>query len=373
MASQLFEAPSHEAHYSSPEAHYGAPEAHEFEGEFEAPESHEFEGEFESPEAHEFEWEVAAHETSGYANPEFEFEYESHESGYANPEYEYEYEGEYFLGSLKKIAGRVGKAVAPLAKKFAPQLASTLVGMIPGVGGLLAPVAGKLVGQLVREAEAEAAAMEAQFFGSGEGEFEVANTEAAHEAALAEVLTAQAAESSSEAEAEALVATALPLSVSIVVGGRRATRPVMPVVLQATRTIVRALRAAGGDSRQFLRLMAPILRRTTIALRNAQRQGQPVTGALATKVMSTVAGRMLSNPPAVAKAIANNIQTRGTVAPAHKHPAGMATCASCVGHGRAAAAASSAVRSNGTAPRAGGPRPAAPRPPAPPHRPVYAR
>jgi hypothetical protein len=391
MASQLFEAPSHEAHYSSPEAHYGSPEAHELEWEVESgeahysspeaqyssPEAHELEWEVESgeaqyssPEAHEMEWEVEAGEAhysspeaSGYSNPEFEFEGGAHEHHYSNPEhhysnpefemeYEYELEGEYFFGALKKIAKRVGRVVAPLAKKFAPGLARTLVGMIPGVGGLLAPVAGQLVQQLVREAEAEAEAMEAAFFGTGEGEFEVAHTEAAHEAALAEVLAAQAAESAHEAEAEALINTSLPVVISITVGGRRATRRVMPVLAQINRRIVRAIRTAGPDTRQLLRVMPQIQQRTAIALRNAQRRGVKVTGPLAVRTMATVAQRVLSNTPAVARAIERNIQVRNTVAPAHKHPANVARCASCVGQGRAAAAARTAVRPpNGAIPR----------------------
>jgi hypothetical protein len=380
MASQLFEAPSHEAHYSSPEAHE-AHEAHEFEGEFEAHEAHEFEYEFESPEAHysspeahELEYEFESPEASGYSNPEFEFEYESHEQGYSNPEhgysnpefeYEYEYEGEYFFGALKKIAKRVGKAVAPLAKQFAPRLAQTLVGMIPGVGGLLAPVAGKLVGQLVKEAETETEAMEAAFFGTGEGEFEVANTEAAHEAALAEVLAAQAAESAHEAEAESLINTSLPVVITIVAGGRRATRRVMPVLAQATRRIVRAIRAAGPDARQLLRAMPQIEKTAVVALRNAQRQGIKVTGPLAVKTMAAAAQRVLSNTPAVARAVERNIQIRNTVAPAHKHPSGVARCPSCVGQGRVAAAARSALRpANGAAPHRG------PVPPQPARRPV---
>jgi hypothetical protein len=393
MASQLFEAPSHEAHYSSPEAHeshysspeahysspeaheahYSSPEAHEFESEFESQETHysspysspealEFEGEFEtheahysSPEAHEFEGEFESHEAH-YSSPEaheFEGEFEGHESGYSNSEYEYEYEleGEYFLGGLKRLASRVGRVVAPLAKRFAPQIARSLVGLIPGVGGLLSPIAGQLVGQLVKEAQGEAEAMQAEFFGSGEGEFELANTEAAHEAALAEVLAAQAAESAHEAEAESLVATSLPITIRIT-GGTRATRRVLPVLAQANRRLVRTLRTvAGPDGRQLVRLVPQINAQTAIALRNARRQGRPITGRLATQVMATVARRVLSNAPAVARAVARNIQIRNTVAPAHRRAVGIARCPGCVGRSRVAAAARSAVRvSNGRAP-----------------------
>ena len=375
MASQLFEAPSHEAHYSSPEAHeahYSSPEAHEAhysspeahysspETHYSSPEAHEFEGELEShysspeahyssPEAHEFEGEFETH----YSNPEYEWE--AHEAHYSNPEYELEYEyeleGEYFFGGLKRLASRVGRVVAPLAKRFAPSIARTLVGMIPGVGGLLAPVAGQLVGQLVKEAEAEAEAHEAEFFGAGEGEFELGNTEVAHEAALAEVLAAQAAEATHEGEAEAMIGATLPITITIA-GGRRRLRRVMPVLASATRTLVRTMRTqAGPDGRQLLRMVPQIQRRTAIALRNASRRGIPVTAPLAARVMATVTRRVLSNAPAVARTVARNIQIRQTLAPSHRHPANVARCPGCVGRGRVAAAARSAVRANGAIPR----------------------
>jgi hypothetical protein len=399
MASQLFEAPSHEAHYSSPEAHelhespysnpeahystfesgysspeahelgFSSPESHEYEAEFEtagahysSPEAHEYEAEFEAGEAHEYEAEFGAHEThEGYSNPEYEWE--AHESGYSNPEFEYELEGEYLFGGLRRLASRVGRVVAPLAKRFAPQIARSLVSLVPGVGGLLAPAAGQLVGQLVSEAEGEAEALQAEFFGSGEGELEVANTESAHEAALAELLAAQAAESTHEGEAESFISASLPITIRIT-GGTRATRRVLPVLAKANHRLVRTLRSAGPDGRQLLRLVPQINAQTSIALRNARRTGRPVTAKLATQVMATVARRVLSNSPRVARTVARNIAVRHTVAPAHRHVAGIARCPGCVGRSRAAVAARSAVRTTRAAANGRGPvarRPRAPR------------
>jgi hypothetical protein len=369
MASGLFEAPSHEAleahefegefegpNFRSPEAefeaefenefegelegefegsHYGSSEVHEFESEFEGgpPGAHEYEMEFESPGAHE------AH----YANPEYEWEAESR---YPNPEFEfeseYELEGEYFFGGLKRLASRVGRVVAPLAKRFAPTIARSVLGMLPG-GSILAPIAGNLVGQLVKEAEGEAEAMEAEFFGAGEGELEMANTETAHEAALAELLAAQAAESTHEGEAESFINASLPITIRIT-RSTRATRRVLPVLAKANHRLVRSLKRAGPDGRQLLRLVPQINAQTSIALRKARRLGRPVTGKLATRVMATVARRVLSNSPRVARTVARNIQIRNTVAPAHRHPAGVARCPGCVGRSRAAVAARSAVR-----------------------------
>ena len=105
----------------------------------------------------------------------------------------------------------MAKAAAPIAKRLAPMAAQTLVGMIPGVGGIAGPLAGKLTRSMLNEATAETAEMEASVFGHGEALGEVANTEIAHEAALTEVLGSQAAEAATEGEAEATLAAALPL------------------------------------------------------------------------------------------------------------------------------------------------------------------
>lgn len=90
----------------------------------------------------------------------------------------------------------------------------------------------------------EAVQMEAQLFGTNAAEAEVANTEVAYEAALTEVLSAQAAEATTEAEAEAAIAATLPITITIM-GGRRALRPVMPVMAQATGRLTRMLRQQG--------------------------------------------------------------------------------------------------------------------------------
>jgi hypothetical protein len=131
---------------------------------------------------------------------------------------------------------------------------------------------------------------------------------------------------------------------------------------RANRRLVRAIRThAGPDGRQLLRMVPKIHAMTSIALRNAKRRGVPVTGRLATQVMATVTRRVLSNAPGVARAVARNIQIRGKVAPAHRHPAGIARCPGCVGRSRVAAAARTAVRAK--------PGVAAHRKPAPPRRP----
>ena len=152
--------------------------------------------------------------------------------------------------------------------------------MIPGVGILAAPLASKLTAQLVREGEMEAMETEAHLFGSNEAHPEVGGHEASQEAALTELLAAEAATAESEAEAVGALSTALPITITIM-RGRRLTRRVMPTLSQANAQLVRTLAQQGPAGRQLLRTVPTIQRQTIATLRAAARRGQPVTGPLA--------------------------------------------------------------------------------------------
>lgn len=288
----------------------------EMEDEWETPETAhytnpEFEDEWETPEVSQY--------SNSYSNPEFEGEWEMQEAAhYSNPEMamEWEDEGEYFFKSALRGIKKVAKAAIPLAKRFAPSVAKALLGAaIPGAGAVAGPLAGKLVGALLQEGEMEAAQMEAQFFGTNEAEAEVSNTEAAYEAALTEVLAAEASHTQNEAEAEALMGAALPSAVKSM-GGRRALRSIMPVLVHANARLVRLLHRRGSTGRQLLRLVPTIMRRTVASLRAAQRAGRPINGALATQVMAAQAARVLGNSKILTSAmICNAIIRQRTVAP----------------------------------------------------------
>ena len=313
----LFEAPgAHESQYSgnyaNPEAewesesHYANPEAEwEFESHYANPEAEwETESQYSSPEA---EWE--SHYSNPYSNPEAEWEFYA-----GNPEFEWEDEGEYFFKSLWKGVKKVGKALAPIAKKFAPKIAGTLVGMIPGVGSVLAPLASKATGALLKEGEMEAENLESQLFVSHEGEMEVAETEVAQQVALTEFLAAQAAEAETEAEAEAAIAASLPITITIM-GGRRALRPVIPILSQANARAVSSLRKLGPAGNELLRLMPTVHRQTVGTLRAAARAGQPITAPVALKTMANVTRKVMSTPRTVAKAVDRNLLLKQRVAP----------------------------------------------------------
>jgi hypothetical protein len=334
---------NHEAHYSNPysnpefedeweasheASHYSNPYSNpEFEDEWEA--SHEashYSNPYSNPEF-EDEWEAsheASHYSNPYSNPEFENEWEtSHEAShysnsYSNPYSNPEDEGEYFFKKAFRSIGRglkaVVKAAAPLAKRFAPILAGKLATMIPGIGVVAGPLAAKLTSQLLKEGEMEAMQMEAEFFGTNESEAEVANHETAHEAALTEFLAAQAAEASTEAEAEAAIAATLPITISIM-GGRRALRPVMPVMAQATGRMTKLLRQEGPAGQQLLRTVPTIQRQAIATLKAAARSGQPINSATAVKALASATNRVLGNPQRVQRAIVRNAVLRQRTAP----------------------------------------------------------
>jgi hypothetical protein len=266
------------------------------------------------------EWEVqeATQYANPYSNPEFEDEWEVQEALHSsNPEMESEWEteSEYFFKKALRGIGKIAKVAAPLAKRLAPIAAKTLVGAIPGAGAAAGPLAGKLVSALLREGEMEAVQMEAEFFGTNEAEAEVSNTEAAYEAALTEVLAAEASHSQSESEAEALLGAAVSSTVKSM-SAQRPLRYIIPVLVQANARLVRLLHGQGSAGRQLLRLMPTVMRRTIASLKAARRAGQPINAALAQRLMAAQAARVFGDSKTLTKAmIRNAIIRQRTVAP----------------------------------------------------------
>src|SRR4028118_2046462 len=138
-----------------------------------------------------------------YSEQEWELQEASHYSQ-SEMEGEWESQSEYFWGKTLQGIQKVARAAAPFAKQLAPIAAKTLIGATPN------SVAGNLLKSLLQAGESSALAMEAQFFGTNVAEAEVSNAEAAYEAALAEVLAAEASHSGSEREAEAFLGAAVP-------------------------------------------------------------------------------------------------------------------------------------------------------------------
>ena len=142
-----------------------------------------------------------------------------------------------------------------------------------------------------------------------EFEGELAPTGPAHEAALTEVMAAEAAHTASESEAEALLGAALPITITIM-GGRRALRPVYPTLVRANQRLTRSIRNSGPAGPQLTRLVPAIQRRSVASLRAASASGRRITPDLVNRVVAGQAARVLGTPHICGPALVRNASIR---------------------------------------------------------------
>lgn len=231
----------------------------------------------------EYEWELQ--EASHYSRSQMEGELES--------------QNEYFLSSILPSIQKVARSAAPIAKQLAPIAAKTLVSKIPN------STTNKLLKSLLHNGENSAVAMESQFFGTNEAEAQVSNQEISYEAALAEVLAAEASHSSSNSEAEAFLGASVPSIVGSM-GANRALRSMMPTLVQANARLVNLLHQKGPAGRRLLRLVPSILRRTIASLQFAYQAGHPINSNLVQRLMAHHTSRVLGNSQIVTSGIIRN-------------------------------------------------------------------
>lgn len=250
--------------------------------------------------------------TNAYSNPEFESEWETQEAAhydYSTMAGEAEAEAQFFLQRALQGIRRVAQATAPIARQVGSIAAKMLINSTPGAGRIAGPRASRLIKTLLWEGEMEAAYLEAQWFGFSPADMEIAHNPSAYDAALSEVLAAEASHTHSEGEAAALIGAMLPVTIRIM-GGRRMVRPITPVLLAATVRLVRLLHQRGPAGRRLLRLVPAILRRTIVSLQTARRLGHPLSSALVGRVMAAHTARVFGNPQLVGQLIARNAVIR---------------------------------------------------------------
>ncbi|MGD0699119.1 MAG: hypothetical protein ABSA02_04460 [Trebonia sp.] len=300
-----------------------------------------------APEGQLHEWEhLEAHETHEWEWQHPEMEYQ--ETGESEDEWEWETDGGHeadpFLPFLLPLAAKalpaIGRAVMPAVRKLIPMakqaIGTTIRNVLgpdapsgppatrrgpaarsPSRAGAGRPRALHLVRQLhgiILRGEAEAEAAEAAFFGTAEMEWESGHP-SAYEAALTEVLAAEAAHTASEAEAEALLGAAMPITISIM-GGRRRMRPLTPSLVRANTRLVRGLRRSGPAGPQLLRLVPKIQRNSVAAIRQLQRSGRQVPPSMVAPIVAASAARVLGTPSKCGPALVRNTVVRQrTVAP----------------------------------------------------------
>ena len=326
--------PEMEEEWESPEGHlYSNPYSNpEMEEEWESPEGHPYSNPYSNPEMEE-EWESpeGSHYSNPYSNPEMEEEWETHQgSHFSNPYSNPEFEDEASL--LMPLITRMAKAALPQAKRIAMGVGSNLLGKLgQGQAGTqpahshrsrqIAALFHRL-GRLFAQAESETATQEAHLFGTNEYETEVAAHEIAHEAALTEVMAAEASHTESESEAQALLGAAIPLSIRVM-GGKMGIRRITPTLVRVNATLVLGLHRQGRPGRQLIRTVPAIQRRTLATLNAIQKTGRPITPELAKQVMAGQATRVLGTPGICGRALVRNmvIRNRTVVSPqAGIHP-----------------------------------------------------
>jgi hypothetical protein len=281
----------------------------------------ELEGEFEN----ELEWEG-------------EWEFES--------ELEAEYESEEFLGRLVGLArrgmqspllrragamaARAARTLRPIGSRLAPALRRTgldmaraglgrlsdiggAIGGAPGtpgsqIGTRLGGALGGVLGTFLPDSEFE-----------GEWEFEVNPLRRVYPDALMEHLAHAATETESEEEAEAFIGALVPLAARVIPRIAPAVMRAAPQLIRGVANVTRVLRSSPA-TRQLVRTVPNIVRRTAASLAQQSSQGRPVTPARAVQTLARQTARVISNPRRCAQAIqrsrALDRQHHRTVGPA---------------------------------------------------------
>lgn len=231
------------------------------------------------------------------------------------------YEGEdQFLGRIVRRVAKVARGAAPLLRRLAPIAAKLVAGAVPG-GAVLSALPGLLGEEPERHPDpfADPFDMEDPFdfeamsdFEEEDGEEEAWEAEVplgeeeGESGMLAETLLAEAARAVSDTEAAALAGG---ITITITGPAPISVRRVTPVLTRGTANIVRVLRRS-PVTRPLVPVAGAIARSTTRVLAKRAASGQPVTPAVAARVMARQTAKTLQKPSRVAKAVVRNAVQR---------------------------------------------------------------
>jgi len=187
------------------------------------------------------------------------------------------------------------------------------------IGGPAGGAIGSGVAKALGEADMEVTQIEAEFFGMNEADAEVAPTAAARDAALAEVLAAQAAEAATDAEAEAFAAAALHPTIASM--NAQQLRPYIPMLVQFYALLTKILLQQGVSGQQLLRTLPHQQRRVVTALKKESRSGKPVNGKKAVGTAAVAAQKVMGSSRATQKALMRNAAVQSRTARPARPPA----------------------------------------------------
>jgi hypothetical protein len=200
------------------------------------------------------------------------------------------------LAAVRRLVPTASRAVGSAVTIVLPSTPAASRGArslrVPGNGRVRALVLLRRLHGTIARGEAEADNAEATLFPDGAAE---STHPQAHEAALTEVLAAEASHTASEAEAEALLGAALPINIRIM-GGHRVLRSVTPTLVRSNARLVRGIRRSGPSGPQLLRTVPTIQRRTVASLNAIQRRGRTLAPSMVPPVMAAQAARVLGTP-----------------------------------------------------------------------------
>jgi hypothetical protein len=226
--------------------------------------------------------------------------------GLGESEYESlgEFEGEQFF---KKIAGFVKRA-APILKKVA-KIAAPIVGT--AIGGPIGAKVGSFAANLLGESELEGE-YELEYEAESEAEFEaVMESPLSEQEALGEFMAAVASRDATDAGAQAQIGSATAIVLSR--ADLAALRNVLPSISSGMGVLARILRR-NPQTRDAVRVIPTIVRRSAHSLRKQAASGRPVTRAAAARTVATQTRRVLGTPSVCAKAMGRNVKATTAVA-----------------------------------------------------------
>jgi hypothetical protein len=238
------------------------------------------------------------------ALPELESEYEYElESEY---ELEGEYEAEEFFGRLAGLARQA--AASPQMRRLA--LNAGRMALRGGMGALGGYLGGQLPPQYRRLGQAAGAGLgyglgtylggalpQTEFEGEAEWEYEAEMNPLirVQPRALMEHLGHAATEAESEEEAEAFIGALVPIAARLIPRVAPAVMRAAPQLIRGVSGVVRTLRR-NPATRQLVRTVPAIMRRTVTRMARQTAQGQPVTPQRAVRTLAQQTVRVIGNP-----------------------------------------------------------------------------
>ena len=243
---------------------------------------------------------------------EYELEYEL--EGEWESEWEGEYEAEEFFGRLAALARRaaqnptlrrVGLTAARTALGGLGRLGSAVGGQLGGAQGAalgqrLGGAAGRYLSGRLPQSEYEYE-YEGEFEGEYEGEFEWEFEEElnpirrVYPDALMEHLGHAATEAESEAEAEAFIGAMIPMAARLIPRVAPTIMQSAPQLIRGLAGVTRMLRRRPA-TRQLVRTLPQVVRRTAASLARQTAQGRPVTPQAAVRTLAQQTARVIGNP-----------------------------------------------------------------------------